>query len=292
VADYAPFPLETDAAARGFETTVLARPAGSIVARHLPVRRSTRGTLFLHGAAGSWTTWTPLLEAARATGTDLGEVVLLDLPGWGGAAATGALDIDGICAFVEELALQLGYEEWDLVGHSMGGLAALHLAATRPGRVRSVRMISATGSAIIEAVNRPWRSLTVIPGFVTFRAAMITLAHVDRPARAVVRFLGRTSLLRAFVTPLFRHTARIDRTVLTALGTELRPRLFVAATAAVRGYRVPRVDCPVLATRGDRDVFAAPSDYPEATVIADCGHFGNIEHPREVLAALYPRRSP
>ena len=287
---YAPFPLTTDAAALGFETTVLSRPRGTIVARHRPSRGSRRGTLFLHGAAGSWTTWTPLLDAARDTHTELGEVVLLDLPGWGEAVASADLDIEGVCAFVEEVALHLGYEEWDLVGHSMGGLAALHLAATRPKRVASVRMISATGAAIITAVDHPWRSLRAIPGFVSFRAAMIVLSRVDRPARAVVRFLGRTLLLRAFVTPLFRHTPRIDRSVLTALGTELRPRLFIAATAAVRGYRVQTVGCPVIATRGDRDVFAAPDDYPAATVIADCGHFGNIERPYEVLAALYPRQ--
>jgi pimeloyl-ACP methyl ester carboxylesterase len=290
VRDYAPFPLTTDAASLGFETTVLRRQGGTIVARHLASRSSRRGTLFLHGAAGSWTTWTPLLEAARDTGTELGEVVLLDLPGWGDAAASAVLDIEGIASFIEAIALELGYEQWDLVGHSMGGLLALHLAATRPERVRSVRMISATGPAIVSAVDHPWGGLTVIPGFVTFRAAMIASAAIDRPVRAIVRFLGRTGLLRAFVTPLFRHTRGINRSVIVALGTELRPQLFVAATSAVRGYRVPKVGCPVIAVRGDRDVFAAAGDFPAAAVIADCGHFGTVERPFEVLGVFYPRR--
>jgi len=297
---YAPFPLETDDAAAGLATTVSSRGGATAVARHLPVRTSSRGTLFLHGAAGSWTTWTPLIAAAREAGTDLGEPVLFDLPGWGDAEADGNVTVAIICDLVKDLALDLGYTEWDIVGHSMGGFIALHMAALWPSSVTSVRMVSGTSHSVIDAVDRPWRGLRVIPGFVLFRAAMIAFSHVDRPVRALVRFLSRAHLLLPFVTPLFRHTLRVDSSVVRALGTELRPRSFVAATSVARGYDADAlwsgIRCPVLATMGDRDVFVTSRDLSElrrivpgarTTVIADCGHFGNVERPREVLAALF-----
>jgi pimeloyl-ACP methyl ester carboxylesterase len=244
--------------------------------------------LFLHGAAGSWTTFTPLLRLH-----DVADPVLFDLPGWGDA--TPAPDdpqptIDSISALVLELADRLGYTRWHIVGHSMGGFIALHLAVIDPTRVASVGVVSPTGTSVVEAVRHPWRSLAVLPGFVLFRGAMIAFAAVDRPARAVVRALGRARVLRPFVVPLFRHTARVDQSVVAALANELRPLSFARATRAVRDYDTSAwaaIACPVQSTRGDRDVFVRDRDLVGiATVIADCGHFGTVERPVEVLAAL------
>jgi len=66
-----------------------------------------------------------------------------------------------------------------------------------------------------------------------------------------------------------------------------------------RGYdadaRWASIDCPVRATKGDRDVFVTPEDLDHLgrllpssvrTVIPDCGHFGAVERPRAVLRAL------
>lgn len=216
--------------------------------------------------------------------------VLFDLPGWGDSQLDGDTSIPLIASRIGETALALGYSEWDVVGHSMGGFLTLHLATVWPAQVMSVRLISGTAESVIEAVNHPWRSLRVIPGFVAFRAAMVLLTGIDGAARAVARVLARGHLLRPFVAPLFRHSARIDSSVVRALGLELRPRSFARATEAVRDYDVrawDAVTCPVFSTRGDRDVFVSDSDLRgTVTVIADCGHFGNVERPAEVLAAL------
>ena len=288
VADYAPFPLETDAASLGFGTTRVTREAGSITARHRPHATSARATLFLHGAAATWTTWTPLLRLH-----EFENPVVFDLPGWGDATPSAdapAITIDTICDLVRATAVELGYTEWDIVGHSMGGFIALHMATLWPGSVRSVRAISPTADSVVAAVAHPWAALRIIPGFVLFRAAMIAFAGIDRPARALVGFLARVRVLRAFVAPLFRHTRRVDPTIVLALGTELRPRSFVTATEVVRGYDTAAWDaigCPIFTTRGDRDVFVTDDDLRgTASVIADCGHFGNVERPAEVLEAL------
>jgi len=297
---YAPYPLVTDAATIGFVRTSL--DGGTVVARHRPQRTSTRATLFLHGAAGSWTTWTPMLAAAEDAGIPIVNPVLFDLPGWGDATpppGSAPLTLEIVCELVKDLALELGYTEWDIVGHSLGGFIALHMASIWPQSVLSVSLVSGTTWSVIESVERPWHGLRVIPGFVLLRFVMRWLARVQPAALAVVRGLRALRLLRLTAIPLFRHTARVDATAIVAFATELRPRSFVAAGDVTLGYdadaRWSLIECPVRATKGDRDVFVVDSDLARlervlpgtvTAVIDDCGHFGNVERPNEVLAAL------
>ena len=299
---YAPFALSTDPADFGLVTTTLSRPAGRVLARHVPERSGERATVFLHGAAGSWTTWTPMLSSARAAGIRIVDPVLLDLPGWGDATphpGDEALTIDAVCDLVHDLALELGYTEWDLVGHSLGGFIALHLAAIRPGSVRSVSLVSGTTYAVIESVGDPVRGLRELPGFTLLLFFFRLMAPVQPFALLALGGLRRIGLLRLASFPLFRHLARIDRSVIDALSVELRPRSFVTAAEVARGYDADsswsRIVCPVVAVRGDRDVFVADDDYARLTrvvpglshsVLADCGHFGNVERPAQALRAL------
>src|SRR6185436_6829257 len=76
VASYAPYPLVDDPAAFDLVSTRVRNELGSTVARHRAGREGTRATVFLHGAAGSWTTWTPVLLSAREAGVVLAEPVL------------------------------------------------------------------------------------------------------------------------------------------------------------------------------------------------------------------------
>jgi len=105
-------------------------------------------------------------------------------------------------------------------------------------------------------------------------------------------------LLRPAVFPLFRHPWRVDRSVIDALGRELRPASFVAATRILRGYDPAvwsAIRCPVTAIKGDRDVFVRDDDLerlaavvPQArlVVVPDCGHFAGVERPFAVLDAM------
>ena len=61
------------------------------------------------------------------------------------------------------------------------------------------------------------------------------------------------------------------------------------------------IRCPVLATRGDRDVFTPPSDLAQLAevvplaqlvTIPHCGHFANIERPEHVRQLLDSLHSP
>ena len=298
---YAPYELVDDPAEFGLVTSSVRGALGSCVARHPPERRSTRATVFLHGAAGSWSTWTPLLAIARARGIGLGDTVLLDLPGWGDAELTATDDetVAAIGALVREAVESLGYTEWDLVGHSLGGFVALHMAATWPQCVLSVGMVSGTTFSVIRTVERPLRRFGELPGFVMLWRVMQALAVFGRAGRAFVRGVGAIGLLRPVTFPLFRHWRAVPRSQGRALARELRPRAFAAAVRATLGYDADglwsRIECPVRATRGDRDVFVTQADLdhlgrilPESvrTVVPDCGHFGAVERPADVLVAL------
>lgn len=297
--DYAPYPLVADPAAFALLSTRVENELGSTVA-HYGRPTSTRATVFLHGAAGSWTTWTPVLLAARDGGVVLHDPVLFDLPGWGeGELAERARTIDAVCDLVVATLLELGYDEWDLVGHSLGGFVALHLAATRVESVRSVTMVSGTTWSVIASVGHPFTRFSTLPGFTSLWRVMQGLAALGGLGRALVRAMDAVHLLRPAVFPLFRHPFRVPGTVIDALAREIRPRAFAAAAAIAKGYPADElwsgIGCPVTALKGDRDVFVRDDDlttlravipHARTLVIADCGHFANIEHPGAVLAAL------
>jgi pimeloyl-ACP methyl ester carboxylesterase len=315
---YAPYGLILDPARLGLERIDVTGSSdgsggsiGTAVAHYRRTARSPRATIFLHGAAGSWTTWTPLLQAADAAGVPINNPVLLDLPGWGDATLTAdadSLTLEAVCAIVKQCAEELGYTEWDIVGHSMGGFIALHMASLWRESVLSVGIVSGTGRSIIRSVEHPLRHFGELPAFTLLWRAMVALAPAGEMASRILAGLRRIGMLRLAVSPLFRHTRRIDTSVINALGAELKPRPFALAATLVRGYnpqsRWGRIHCSVRALNGDRDVFSTADDLAELgaaidgsvlTVIDDCGHFAAVERPHEVLVALgyeLPRQLP
>ena len=257
--------------------------------------------VLLHGAAGSWTTFAGLLRAADAEGRELGVVLAFDLPGFG--ASTARLDpsvtIDAVADAVELGVRSFGYDSARLVGHSMGGLLALHLAARRETIAASVLAISPSSSGVIAAVDMPRDSLRHgLRALVLLRLGMRLLAPIDGPARRMVRAAQRIGLVRLLSAPLFRHPLRAPGFAMQALADDLRPHSFTRAADALRGYAMAgwrSVACPVAIVVGDHDVFIASDDVrkiaelvPHATVaeVADCGHFPHVEHPSAVLAQI------
>ena len=299
---YAPYDLTINTAAFELVTTTVVSKLGSCVARHRVEKTSDHATVFLHGASGCWTTWTPLLQSATATGSVIENPVLLDLPGWGEATIgfdRGDDALGAIGELVLRLLTELGYTRFTLVGHSLGGFIALHLAALWPQRVTRVLLISGTTFSVIRSVNHPVRNFTEVPGFTMLWRVLQFLAVFGDAGRALVRALGPTALMRLVFSPLFRHGHRVPRSVLIATAHDLRPRSFAAAAEITRGYDAREiwsaVICPVVAIKGDRDVFVTDADLSElrgllrqtrTAVLADCGHFGIVERPADVLRAL------
>ncbi|WP_439691334.1 alpha/beta fold hydrolase [Curtobacterium sp. SP.BCo] len=288
---YAPFPVRVDPAAWGLSRTVVPTLVGPVVVHHRP---GPDALLLLHGVAGSWTTWTPLLRAASGV-ADRG-LVLVDLPGWGASPApTEPLGTDPAAAVLTEVLDALGVRAVDVVGHSMGAFVAVHLAVRAPGRVRSVALVSGTTVATAAAARHPFRGVLRLPAFALLRAG---LAVTREAARPLLRGLARVGLLPLLASPVFTHVRRLDRSVLDAFVEELRPTAFLGAARSAAAYDLGRwraVTCPVTAVAGRDDVFARVSDLdalrgllPQARTVLldDCGHFAHVEHPDAVARAL------
>lgn len=289
---YFPFPLTTDAAALGLRTRRVPTRHGDVVLRRRG--RARHALVLLHGAAGAWTTWSPLLAAIDAP-----DVVLVDLPGWGDSPLPSPPTVEALSAAVAEALEASGVAEWRLVGHSLGGFVALHLAATRPDAVRSAALVSATTLSVLDGIERPLRRFGTSGAFTALLQVMRVGALLGRAALPIVRGLARLGLLTLLMRPLFARGGRIDRSAVDALARDLRPRSFVLAAAAVRRYPARTlwrgIRCPVVAVSGERDVFVLAEDRHELgrmvpgsvhLTLPGAGHFAHVEQPETTARLL------
>ncbi|MFB2582853.1 alpha/beta fold hydrolase [Herbiconiux sp. P15] len=278
-------------------------PLGPVTVRCSARRFGDEAVVLLHGAAGSWTTWLPLLEAARRRGEPLHDVVLVDLPGWGATPLPPhGRSVDAYGRAVAEVLRALGYDRWHAVGHSLGGVIALHLASIEPAATLSVGLVSPTTFSIARAARHPVRGLRRAAPFVALRAAMITMAALSPTGTGTARALAafrRLHLLRPIFAPLFARPSQVPAAVLETLAAEVRPAAFAAAARALADYRPGArwagIRCPVVSVRGARDVFVSADDDrmlrrtiegAVTRVLPDAGHFAHIESPDAVLDAL------
>ncbi|MFG6404007.1 alpha/beta fold hydrolase [Microbacterium sp. P04] len=288
--------LEMNPACVGLSRVVVRSAVGPVTA--FAGRRSGgHALILLHGAAAGWSTWTPLLAASDLTERPLTDVIAVDMPGWG-ESGTRMPSVPRLSEAIVEVVRSLGYERWGIVGHSLGGVIALDIAARHPVETLAVGLVSPSGEGVRAVTRHPVRSAARLPGFAGMLLAMRLLRLLGRATPPLLAGLRTTGALRLLTAPLFRHPSRVDRSVSEALATEIRPAAFVRAARAARTYddgRWRRIRGPVRSVSGAHDVFSPVSDdawfarrVPDfaAVRLPGAGHFAAIERPFEVLAAF------
>lgn len=98
--------------------------------------------VLIHGFGGDLDGWLFNIDALGEAAT----VYALDLPGHGQSTKSLANPgLDTMTAALSEFMTKVGIDSAHLVGHSMGGAIAMHMAADDPGKVDSLTLICSAG---------------------------------------------------------------------------------------------------------------------------------------------------
>ena len=233
--------------------------------------------VMLHGMGSSHRSWYRIADPLAARR----RVVAIDLPGFGGSdpAGPGFRPLAVARTLVDGLDA-LGVDEFDLVGHSLGGMVATRIADRFPARVRRLVLVAPAGL-------RP--RLTLPAGAVGH--AMETLIGVRRGVGPLVadRDAARRLIFRRVVFDGGRLPPEDARLVMTASRGATRIRQGIAA--AIHGDIRPalaRLPMPVdiVWGRQDRIMSVAGADQaaiwrPATTLhlLDRCGHLPMLELP-------------
>lgn len=237
--------------------------------------------VLVHGLGGFAESWRHNLEALGARFT----VYAVDLPGFGRsgkprARYTLTFFANAIRGFLDVL----GIGRAALVGHSLGGAAAVTCALVHPGRVERLALVSAVVPGFGYRPSWPYRlaacqglgELLALCGCAAvYRAALARCFHA--PRRAEIDFLVRHAYGERTSWPARAAYLATLRHVRDDLGEH------------GEGYRrlLASLDLPVLLIHGRQDPVvprahceAAARGLPRARVrwIDACGHFPQVEH--------------
>lgn len=258
-------------------------PRGAILVRmpvdvqHPPFAWREQGdgaaVLLLHGLGGSRISWEQQMGALGRRRT-----VAWDMPGYGDAAPLHAdpLTWPGVADAAADCLDAIGADVAHVVGISMGGMIAQHLAARHPHRVRSLTLLSSSPAFGLDGTSPDeWTARRLAP-----------LDEGLRPAdyaERVVRALAAPDISDVAVAQQSAAMARIEPGA-------LRRTIALVATHDARGIH-HLISAPTLVLVGAEDR-ETPIDYSlqladrivgaRVHVVPAAGHLLNAEAPDAV----------
>lgn len=256
--------------------------------------------LCVHGMSGAATNWTDFMGELAPDFA----CAAIDLPGSGFSpppAAKRGYSISALAGTVARLIEALDAGPVHLVGNSMGGAVSIRVAASRPGLLRTLTLVSPVlpdRQIRREALQFPIAGLPVVGERIMRRTQRVpaenrvagvlatcycdpAVMHSDRFWLDVAELKRRDGLGYSAVT--------LSRAARTIVGENLRPRRYSLWRAA------ERITVPALVTFGSHDRLvnprlAAPARraFRDATVMVlpQTGHVAQMERP-QLVARLF-----
>ncbi len=209
--------------------------------------------VLVHGLAGSWRWWRPLLPTLATEHT----VLLVDLPGFGRRPGVRPFDAEASVEWLARWSDAAEIGPADFVGHSLGGLLCSRLAARHPDTVRRLVLVAPAGLPGRTAVGAT--------------ASLVRVLLASRP-----RFLAL----------LVRDAARSGP---VTIGTAARALLAADVRADLASVRARTL---VLAGRRDHLVPLAHAEeltraLPDGRLrVLDAGHVPMVDRPTELSREL------
>lgn len=214
--------------------------------------------IFVHGNTGSARWWRPAMERLRHKC----DMVAVDLRGFGNSPdPAGPVTIPGHAEDIQELASNLGFDNFIIVGHSLGGAVAMQIAASYPELLKGMVLVDAAPLTGIKNVDYNFleqaiRQNLMVAGLKATMAVSLDEAYFAELAEDCVRSLPA-------VIPNTRALEAIDFTAVAGQFTK-----------------------PVLVVQGEKDTLIPTSEaektadaYPQAklVVIRGAGHSPQVE---------------
>ena len=240
--------------------------------------------VLLHGIGSSRQAWDSVVPALAAHFS----VIAVDLPGFGDSRPLPA-HIEptpaALAGAVARLLDQLGVTSPHLAGNSLGGWAALELAAMRPAA--SLTLLSPAGL---------WHGNTPLYGRVSLRATRWLARHAaGLLSRLVNHRLGRALILGQTHGRPMRLTAEYAQAAIQAMGTCPGFDDALNATARRQYQATAPVGAPVTVAFGSRDrlllrrqsrhLDQLPPD-THVAALPGCGHLPMADDPQAVTAII------
>jgi pimeloyl-ACP methyl ester carboxylesterase len=246
--------------------------------------------VLLHGHGGRWQYWLETLPALA----EHRRVIAVDLPGFGGSALPprSTRSMENLAATVEDLANLLDLGFIDVVGHSMGTLCGIEVAAAFPTRVRRLVLAAGPTTSIVEFLTHPIRVGRRYPRLGRPVLADLLTAGPPMPAAARRAFAYRRRLRAMAFAPYFTSAENLAPDLAKHLIDCVGGAGYYPVAARARHYdprpAQHRVRCPVMLVNGADDswVPAADIDYIRHAApltldvrICPARHLLNIEWP-------------
>jgi pimeloyl-ACP methyl ester carboxylesterase len=300
--DYCPYDIVNDLADLDLMAGHYEIDFGRLFFVRSRARRSPSVRLFLHGVGGTWASWSPLIQQTRHDALDLGDCIFVDLPGFGRsenrlgqlhAAAVGKALLDAVCSE--------GWQEVNLVGHSMGGFLALDMASRADQRIKSCSIISGAYFSIIETVQAPLRTLKRDPNAAVAYLSLSALAYLGPLGPRLMETANDVHAMPFLLRNTVAHPALLRPSVLDNMARNMRPRSFLLAAQNGKGYNPfsqwSKITVPLYALFGSADHLVPPVPdaerlgrvQPQARIdiVEDVGHFAHIERPARTVELLF-----
>ncbi|HKC52998.1 MAG TPA: alpha/beta hydrolase [Myxococcota bacterium] len=249
-----------------------------------------RALVLVHGFTGSRDDF----REQMAPLSELGRTLALDQRGHGGSTNSGKAELYTLANLVEDLRGAfdaLGLAEADLLGHSLGGVVALHFTLAYPERVASLVLMDTSPKPIEFRFSESARARTAAfareHGMGALAKRMREMAATNDATPPAARRCEERMGSDAFWERIQRKLEAMDPIAWDALSSQF-PRIAPVVE------RLGELRCPTTVLVGAEDTpFLEPSDLMEQRIpgvrrvtIPDAAHSPQLESPAAWLAAV------